>query len=964
MNTVDFIESMETCPFPFADYKLIEKSNKSIRFQLIKANREYEALIGLNSDDLVSGNQSLIDQYELPFSEEQINLVGQIAFQGGSHSFIHHFKTLNRWYRIFVFSHEKSLVSFLFMDMTDDMKKLNQYENFFLINLDLLCIADNQGRFIKLNNEWEHVLGHPVQELEGRYFLDFVHPDDIEPTKEAIQNLNHQNDVVNFTNRYLSKTGQYKTLEWRSHPHGNLIYAAARDITSTRAKEKELNAILETTIDGFCITDLDGNLLMVNSAFCTMLGYDKDTLLKLNIRNLEQTETSEQTNMHRQMILSKGYDRFQTKLRKKSGELFDAAISVTLFHLNDPRLVVFIRDTTEQKQAAEELEKRKKQFSSLFWDSPVAIIIHEPQTGEIIEVNNQALKLFGVQHKDEIDFKTLVSEPPYSYDEAVQWIRKTTNEGPQEFEWRSKRKNGQFLWVKINLKVMHYEGKECIMATSIDITQLKEVQNKAEKAGKAKSEFLSNMSHEIRTPLNGIIGFTELLKNTPLTTTQKDYIESVNANATVLLEIVNDILDFSQMTEDKIQLDESFCDIHLIIEESVEMFKHSLLKKHLKFIATIGHDIPKFAFIDGVRLKQILVNLLSNALKFTESGEIELKVEFTSLSKEKGKFSFSVRDTGIGMDQEQQQNLFKAFSQGDASTTKKFGGTGLGLVLSQKIAKIMDSTIQFNSEPFKGSTFFFHIQTKFKNTVDDETIIKRMAIDEAFNPKKNSLTTLETKPNKPTFLIVDDMEMSRYLFREYLKEYDQDIRILEAINGEEAVILAKTEQPDIILMDLFMPVLDGISAAKLIREEEEKSNKNKAIIFALTATASKEQEKECYAAGMDSFLTKPLKKYQLIKKISEFWKPMNPTENKNTINQATSNGKADSELMLIIRSLEEMLIKNELSAIDYLNENQRKLETLGYSELVKALKPKINALNYQDAFKELMKITPKHESLK
>jgi len=964
MNPMDFIETLEAFPFPYAYYKIKKIPNKPVDFQLIKANRQYGILMGLEIDDLLNQKIAHLDHHQIPFFEEQIELFGRLAIQGGSHTFDHYFKKRDQWYRVFIFSPQKEFLSFVFMDLTVDFKKLNQYENFFLINLDLLCIADNQGRFITLNNEWEHVLGYPIQELEGRYFLDFVHPDDIEPTKEAIQRLKNQEDVINFTNRYLSSTGQYRILEWRSHPYENVIYAAARDITANRAKEKELNTILETTIDGFCITDLNGNLIRVNTAFCKMLGYDKDTLLALNIRDLETTETMEQTNQHKQMILTKGYDRFQTKLKKKNNELLDVAISVTLFRVNKPRLVVFIRDTTEQKQAAEELEKREKQFSSLFWDSPVAIIIHDPLTGEIIEANHQALILFGVHHKGEMAFKTFVNEPPYSYDEAIQWIRMTSKVGPQEFEWRLKRKNGQDLWLKINLKVMHYDGKECIMATSIDITQLKEAQNKAEKAEKAKSEFLSNMSHEIRTPLNGIIGFTDLLKNTPLTTTQKDYIDSVNDNATVLLEIVNDILDFSQMTEDKIQLDETFCDITLIIEETVEMFKQSLSKKRLKFMSTIEHDMPKYAFVDGARLKQILLNLLSNALKFTKSGEIELKVGFTPLSNENGQFSFSIRDTGIGMDQQQQRNLFKAFSQGDASTTKKFSGTGLGLVLSQKIAKIMGSTIHFKSEPSKGSTFYFHIQTKFKRTDDDATIPKRPVVDKSFILGKTLQTNLELKPHKPTFLIVDDMEMSRYLFREYLKEYDQDIVILEATNGEEAVTLAKTEQPDMILMDLFMPVLDGITATKLIREEEENNKSKRSIILALTATASKEQEKECYAAGMDSFMTKPLKKYQLIKKISEFWNPMNHIESKDFTTMTTPDSKSNDELTAIIRSLEEMLIKNELSAIDYLNENQQTLGQLGYSELVKTLKPKVNALNYQEAYKELKKITSNHESTK
>ena len=253
-----------------------------------------------------------------------------------------------------------------------------------------------------------------------------------------------------------------------------------------------------------------------------------------------------------------------------------------------------------------------------------------------------------------------------------------------------------------------------------DITKEKEVAEQivareaAEKANQAKSEFLANMSHEIRTPLNSVIGFTDLLKKTPLSIVQQQYVNNANISGHALLDIINDILDFSKIEAGMLELDIIKSDMVQLFEESIDIVKFVAAKKDIEILLDVDLSMPRFANVDAIRFKQILANLLSNAIKFTLKGEVELKVRYKALDGDQGKLSVSVRDTGIGINKEQRTKLFKSFSQADSSTTRKFGGTGLGLVISQLIAEKMGATIKVKSTIGVGTVFYFDITTRFE----------------------------------------------------------------------------------------------------------------------------------------------------------------------------------------------------------------------------------------------------------
>ncbi|AEL24651.1 PAS domain-containing protein [Cyclobacterium marinum] len=419
-----------------------------------------------------------------------------------------------------------------------------------------------------------------------------------------------------------------------------------------------------------------------------------------------------------------------------------------------------------------------------------------------------------------------------------------------EIVHRCLHKDGSWRWIMTRGKLLRdEEGKPYRwIGTNVDITaqknaeeEEKKAKEQAETASKAKSEFLANMSHEIRTPLNGVIGFTELLTKTPLSPVQQQYVNSANVSGHTLLGIINDILDFSKIEAGMLELEEIRTDMIALFENCIDIVKFSAAEKGLELLMDIDPGMPRFAHIDPIRTQQILANLLGNAVKFTQKGEVTVKVEFLPLGQDQGTLKIAVRDTGIGINEEQKAKLFKSFSQADSSTTRKFGGTGLGLVISQMIAEKMGSKIQIDSKPNVGTTFFFEIITHF---------------EEGEKPDPTKITGVKR------CLIIDDNAYNRVILQQMLDQWQIDSDTCE--NGFQALqVMEKALPYDVIICDYHMPYINGLETIRLMKEKLNLNLETHPVILLYSSAQDEIIHQKSMEIGVRFRLTKPVKSQDL-----------------------------------------------------------------------------------------------------
>lgn len=461
------------------------------------------------------------------------------------------------------------------------------------------------------------------------------------------------------------------------------------------------------------------------------------------------------------------------------------------------------------------------------------------------------------------------------------------------FQNQSVRKDGSF----VNLNWLANPDSETgeIYAIARDVTEkvrvLKELEEAkiiAERAVKVKDEFLSNMSHEIRTPLNAIIGFNDLLKQSPLNDEQKSYVEIVNIASQNLMVIINDILDISKLESGKLELEQQPVNIKEIAENVVNLQSQKAKVKGLKLLLSVDQDIPIAVIGDATRISQVLLNLVGNSIKFTERGYVELKIMELIRDEDKSTIRFTVKDTGIGIDKHKQHLIFERFTQAENSTTRVFGGTGLGLNISKMILDLYDSPINVQSEVGKGTEFTFELSLPIANPDEVKPTLGTI-----------NITNLSEKTlSGRAILVVEDNEHNQLLTSSYLKKNGAIVELAE--NGAVALEKLKKNTYDLVLMDLQMPVMDGFMATKAIRKEL----KLDLPIIACSAHSLIGERENCLEKGMNDYISKPYSEKTLINVLNTYL-PDTPIIDDEAIKNIVANNLDIDDFKLILANTEK-----------------------------------------------------------
>ena len=514
-----------------------------------------------------------------------------------------------------------------------------------------------------------------------------------------------------------------------------------------------------------------------------------------------------------------------------------------------------------------QLDIEKQKYQTLFETNSDAVVILDDKG--FTDCNPATLTMFGMDSVETF-LKTPIphlgaavqenGEP--AYDHAMRHIRQAREEGHSDMEWIGRREDGSTFHAEIALHAMELEGHEVIQAIMRDVSERRAAEAAKEAArqaalqtARAKSEFIANVSHEIRTPMHGILGVSELLLKTGLDGQQREYAETVKNSADSLLGIINDILDFSKIEAGKLSLESVAFAPASLLRGVIALFRARALEKNVRLTLQLPEHLPSALLGDPTRVRQILLNLVDNAIKFTDHGEVELRAEFES-ADEGWRCRFVVRDSGIGIPLEAQKRLFQAFMQADTSTTRRYGGTGLGLAVSHQLAELMGGSLTVTSAPGAGSTF----------TLDLDLPATSEAVADAAVPIMPELAG--------RVLAVEDHPVNQKVLSHQLQAAGLDFVL--ASTGGEAIEHFRAGGFDLILMDWQMPEMDGLEATRRIRALEAGSASAPVPIVALTANASAGFRDTCLQAGANDYLAKPYSESALHAMLAR-WLPQMPS---------------------------------------------------------------------------------------
>ncbi|EGJ50918.1 PAS domain-containing hybrid sensor histidine kinase/response regulator [Desulfocurvibacter africanus] len=729
---------------------------------------------------------------------------------------------------------------------------------------------DMEGRFLLVNRRLCEILGYSSDELTQRTLREITHAEDLRKNLARIDQLMRgEIDRFSMEKRYHRKDGRIiwamltATLTRNEHGEPLFLLAVVEDITRRKQDEAELHrredlfrTLAENSPDVISVYDRDLLRVYVSPAIEMETGLSRDDLVGKTLRGLQAEsavytqemvdsfeegvrrtfETGEQVTVDFTYLTTAGKRKFHqlrmAPLRSPDGEV---------------RQVMSIsRDMTALKETEADLHIREEHYRALVENSPDGIVRYDKDL-RYLYVNPCFARMTGLPAQaivgNKLGILGLSLEMQQRVAGAVREALATGQEQSCEIAWEGPREI-KLIDIRFVPEVGRDSEMKTVLAVSRDITDLAQAKQEAERANRAKSEFLASMSHEIRTPMNGIIGLTELALMQRPKAKVRDYLGMVKQSADSLLGIINDILDLSKIEAGRIELEKSFFSPREMLEGLFETMRIEAERKGITFSTKIDPRVPASLFGDEGRLRQIFVNLISNALKFTEAGSVSVQVtaeDHMDLAKPGPvEIIASIRDTGIGIPANRLESIFEPFDTGTRST--RHGGTGLGLTITKGLIDLMGGRITVKSRPGKGSTFSFSVMLEL--AIPEEK--PEMAAQPAAEP--------ELRPLK--ILLAEDNEINRFLALELLKERGHVVTAVE--NGRDALNMLAKERFDLVLMDVQMPEVNGVEATRRIRAGKVPGTDPRIPIVALTAYALKGDREKFMSAGMDDYLSKPI----------------------------------------------------------------------------------------------------------
>jgi PAS domain S-box-containing protein len=628
-----------------------------------------------------------------------------------------------------------------------------------------------------------------------------------------------------------------------------------------------LKNITDNMAEAIYVLDRTGQVTFVNPAAESLLGLSSNDIVGKRIEQF--VEFQQYINGEQLFVLSAALEAIERGVkvsREESARILQTGEVFQISSTSSPILekgriigvVTVVEDVTERKKTEIELRRSEIRLRSVVENASDAIITVNP-FGKIETFNPAAERIFGYSRVEVFDCSASILMPePYAsgLDDFVKKVLTNTSDKPysQTTELLAKRKDGETFPVELSISEVRFGSQRMLLSIIRDVSERKkfeqeliDARERAEQGSRAKSEFLANMSHEIRTPMNGIIGMTQLALETALTVEQRDYLNTVKASSELLLKLINDILDFSKIEAGKFEIDNDDFKLRDTLSDAIRGLALQAEEKGLELMCEVSEDVPDDLHGDPVRIRQIIVNLVGNAIKFTEKGEILVTADLLNTEDSRFTIHFCVADTGIGISPQKKEKIFQPFDQADTSTTRRYGGTGLGLSISTRLVEMMNGRIWVDSELGKGSKFHFTIQ---------------------LTPAVGEMRENELEPTQSLegtkVLVVDDNVTNLKILEVQLSNWG--MVVTSAQNGADALEVMKksassNEPFAIALIDCMMPEMDGFQLAELIRSDPQIKD-TKLVMLSSATRIGDSHDLEKY--GLKSWLVKPVKPSELL----------------------------------------------------------------------------------------------------